>query len=396
MRSRWVVVWAFAGLGVATQVSWLAYAATTTAAAGHFGVSEQAVGWLANLFPLLFVVLAIPAGVALDRALRPTLAVGAVLIAVGAALRVTVDVYWAALVGQMLAAVAQPVLAGAITRVAAAYLRVKDRPLGIAIGAGATYLGMITAIGIGTAIPDDVPLVVAVGAGFSILTAVAGLVALKVAPGYDRVAAGSPLAVWRAPGVPVLAAVVFLGMGIFVALATWLEPLLAPAGIGADTSGLLLLLMLVAGVAGCVVVPPWAARRSAEPRALQLAGLVTALVCLLLGFLPKLTGFATSPLLGFALLSALPVALAMVERHDPERAGPITSLVWLTGNAGGLVVSLGVGLLLDTPALAFALLAVLGVGAAVLAARLQRHEDQVPGPGRHGELAGSGDAGVRE
>ncbi|WP_175482805.1 hypothetical protein [Actinokineospora iranica] len=66
-ESRWPVVVAFAALGVATQVCWLAYAPMTTEAAAHFGVSEQAVGWLANIFPLLFIVLAIPAGAALDR-----------------------------------------------------------------------------------------------------------------------------------------------------------------------------------------------------------------------------------------------------------------------------------------------------------------------------------------
>ncbi|GAA3021191.1 MFS transporter [Actinokineospora globicatena] len=396
MSSRWPVVAAFAALGVATQVSWLTYAATTTAAARHFGVSDQAVGWLANLFPLLFVALAVPTGIALDRALRPTLAVGALLIAAGAALRVAEDAYWAALVGQTLAAVAQPILANAITRVAAAYLAPADRPLGIAIGAGATYLGMITAIGIGTAIPDDIPTVVAIGAAISIAAAVAGLLALRVPPPRQPESEVSPLKVWRDPGVPVLATIVFLGMGIFVALATWLEPLLAPAGITADTSGLLLLVMLVAGVAGCVLVPPFAARKALEPKALQLTGVVTALACLLLGFLPMATGVAASVPLGFLLLSALPVALAMVERDDPGKAGPITSLIWMTGNAGGVVVSLAVGFLLDTPGLAFTLLAALGVGSAWLAGELEHDEDEVAGPESHHELARGGDAAIGE
>ncbi|MBM7770651.1 fucose permease [Actinokineospora baliensis] len=238
-------------------------------------------------------------------------------------------------------------------------------------------------------------MVVGIGAGISVVTAVAGVVAVGVAPGYGRGVAVSPLGVWREPGVVRLSAVVFLGMGIFVALATWLEPLLAPRGIGADTSGLLLLAMLVAGVGGCVVVPPWAARRRVEPRVLQSTGLVIAVVCLALGLFPSATGFVVSPLLGFMLLSALPVALAMVERRDPDKAGPVTSLVWLAGNAGGLVVSLAVGWLLGAPLLAFGLLAVLGLAAAWLA-RLQHHEDQVPGPGRHDQLAGGGEAAVRE
>ena len=61
------------------------YAPVTTVAARHFGVSETAVGWLANIFPLLYVVLAIPAGMLLDRWFRAALLAGAVLTAVGAA-----------------------------------------------------------------------------------------------------------------------------------------------------------------------------------------------------------------------------------------------------------------------------------------------------------------------
>ena len=42
-----------------------------------------AIGWLANVFPLLYVVLAVPAGIALDRSPRRALAFGVVLTALG-------------------------------------------------------------------------------------------------------------------------------------------------------------------------------------------------------------------------------------------------------------------------------------------------------------------------
>ncbi|PPK64476.1 putative MFS family arabinose efflux permease [Actinokineospora auranticolor] len=394
-RSRWPVVAAFAGVGVATQVCWLGYTPLTTAAAVHFGVDEQAVGWLANLFPLLFVLLSVPAGRALDHRFRPTLAVGAALVAVGAAVRLVDDAYWAALVGQTLAAVAQPILANAITRVAAAYLDPRDRPLGIAIGAGATYLGMIVAIGIGTA-ANDVNTAVVIGTAISVVAGIAALVALRVPPPHTVATAPQLREVWRRPGVLTLSGVVFLGMGIFVALATWLEPLLAPAGLRADTTGLLLLVMLVAGVVGSIVVPPFAVRKALEARVIQATGAVTAVACLLFGLAPMATGFAASVPLGFLLLAALPVALALVERDGSPAAGPITALVWTAGNAGGIAASALVGTLLDAPRAAFALLAVLGVGAMLLAGRLQHHQDQVAGAEGHDELAHSGDSPVGE
>ena len=83
-RNRWGVVVAYAALGAATQVLWLTFAPITTATAEHYGVSEGAVGWLAEIFPLLYVVLAIPAGMALDRWFVPMLRAGAALTATGA------------------------------------------------------------------------------------------------------------------------------------------------------------------------------------------------------------------------------------------------------------------------------------------------------------------------
>ncbi|WP_172803311.1 MFS transporter [Alloactinosynnema sp. L-07] len=395
--SRWTVVVAFALVGVATQVCWLAYAAVTTMAAGHYGVTDQAIGWLANIFPLLFVVLAVPAGFALDRWFRPTLAVGTVLLAVGAAVRTVFDTYDAALAGQVLAAVAQPILANAITRVAAGYLRPDDRPLGISIGAGATYVGMIVAIGIGTAIPYDVELVVGLGTGISVVTAVLALTALRVAPPFhgDRAPQVSVRAAWKVPAVPLLSVVVFLGMGVFVSLATWLEPLLTPAGIKADVVGMVMLAMLVAGVAGCALVPPRAARHRAERTALSLTGAVVGVACLLLAVAPAaVTGFVAAVPIGFLLLSALPVAFTLVERTDSAAAGTVTSLLWMVGNAGGLLLSFAVGYLLDTPWLAFGLFGALMLVALLFARRLQQGHDQAAGAQSHDASAPGSHAAV--
>ena len=91
--SRWSVIAAFALVGAATQILWLSFAGVTTVAAARYGVSETAISWLAQVFPLLYVVLAIPAGLVLDRWFRAGLAAGAVLTAAGACLRLAGDGY---------------------------------------------------------------------------------------------------------------------------------------------------------------------------------------------------------------------------------------------------------------------------------------------------------------
>ncbi len=72
--SGWRVIGAYALVCAGTQVLWLTYAAIDTSTARHYGVSVSAVGWLSEVSPLLYVVLAIPAGRLLDRWFRPALA----------------------------------------------------------------------------------------------------------------------------------------------------------------------------------------------------------------------------------------------------------------------------------------------------------------------------------
>ena len=97
MPARWGTVAAYAAVAAANQLLWLTYAPITTATAEHFDVSESAVGWLSQVFPLLYVVLAIPAGLALDRRFRGALLAGAWLTAVGGAVRLSTDTFAAAL-----------------------------------------------------------------------------------------------------------------------------------------------------------------------------------------------------------------------------------------------------------------------------------------------------------
>ena len=147
---RWRPVAAYAMLAAATQLLWLSFAPLTTASAHHYHVSETAIGWLAEIFPLFYVVLALPAGRLLDRAFHRWLAVGAVLTAVGGLARlIAPDFIWA-LVGQLLVAVAQPLVLNAVTKVASEYLPPRLRPHGIAIGSAAIFVGMLLALTLGT------------------------------------------------------------------------------------------------------------------------------------------------------------------------------------------------------------------------------------------------------
>ncbi|MFD3745020.1 MFS transporter [Nocardia sp. NPDC058633] len=377
---RWRVITAFALVGAATQLVWLTYAPVTTVAAQHFGVSESAVGWLANMFPLLYVVLAVPAGIALDRWFRPSLIAGAVLTAVGAALRLLDGGFAMVLIGQTVVAVAQPLVLNAITGIAGHYLDEKDRATGIAVGTASTFAGMAAAFVLGAALPapSQLTTLTAVGTIFALVAAIVLTVELMRAGTGPTPRTVTSLATLRtAVGdryVRRLCVAVFLPFGTFVALATYGQALLEPAGVSADTASIVLLVNVLAGVVGCAVIPVAVLRRGVELRAVMVGLTASAAACLLVALAPGLaTGLLAFVLIGMTLLPALPIVLAMAERHTGAAEGTAAGLIWMTGNLGGLVVAGLTGLLVDRPSLAFTLCAVATILGVPLALRL-RHD----------------------
>ncbi|TCJ30635.1 MFS transporter [Nocardioides jejuensis] len=365
-RRSWLTIVAFAALGAVTQLLWLTYAPVTSASAEHYGVSETAIGWLANVFPLWYVLLAIPAGLSLDRWMRPTLIVGAALTALGGIARVLSDDYAAALVGQTLVAIAQPLVLTAMTPMAARYLAERDRAKGIAFASAATFAGMIVAFLLATM--ADLTAVLHLDAIIGVLAGGAVLLALRQAP---RFASSGPsgglsdfLAAWRNPAVRRMCLLVPVPFGTFTALTTWGQPLLEPAGVTADQAGILLLINVVAGVIGCAAVPVWAAQNNRQGRTLIAGIAATTIACVLLAVAPSMSvALACFVVVGALLLPALPIVLEISERAAGDAAGAAAGLVWLAGQLGALVVTGVTGVLVDAPTWAFLLLAVVTIGA---------------------------------
>lgn len=427
--SRWGPIAGFVLVSSANQMLWLNFAPITTGTAARLGVSSSTVGLLSEVFPLLYVILAIPLGRALDRWFGPTLLVGAVLTGGGAALRLVGSGFAPLLVGQVVVAIGQPAVFNAVTGIATRSLRPEDRPTGIAIGSAGTFLGFVEAfvlgLVLGSAHLHEVLVVSASYAGVGLAVLTAQLARLRVraratqlladsvarparatrdsaarpagdsatrATGDSVVAAGHPAVLplggsvgledgsvgaslrklWGDPVMRAIAALVFVGFGAFVALTTWLQTLLQPTGLGARTADRLLVVMVLAGIVSCVALPPLVAKRHAQPLVLALAAVGGLAGFLLLATDPSVvTGYVALGLIGLVLLPLLPVLLELIEARMGEHAGTATALLWLAGNAGGIVVALLVQATVHHPGRAFGLLAGFALAALPLAACLR-------------------------
>ena len=88
---------------------------------------------------------------------------------------------------------------------------------------------------------------------------------------------------------------------------------------------------------GSALLPAPLARRGAERAFLRVAAVVAAAGCVFLALAPARRRRSPSIPLGIVLLGSLPVILELTERRSPSSAA--TALIWLAGNAGGIVVA---------------------------------------------------------
>jgi hypothetical protein len=169
----------------------------------------------------------------------------------------------------------------------------------------------------------------------------------------------------------VLGGLLFVGMGVFNAVATWLDSILGHFGRG-GAAGYLIAIMTAAGILGAAVLPQVVAMRDRRRASLQAACSVTVVAFLAIAAVHN-AAFVGCVLVveGFFLLAALPVVLDWSELHaGPERAGGAVGFLLLAGNLGGVVLVLIVQGLIGNPYLALGAVSVAAFVGAVLATRL--------------------------
>ncbi len=382
--NRWAVLAGYGLLAASTQLLWLSYAPITTQVHRAMGVSVGAVGDLAVIFPLMYVVLALPSGRWLDARFERALSAGAILTAGGGLLRLAGPSSYAwALAGQVVVAAGQPLVLNSITKVAARYFPAQERTAAISAGTVSLYLGILAAVLSGAPLFDagGLRLLLSVQAAVAVIAAAWVLAALRTPAAFrgDPSVAVSLRWLWRDRFLWVLAGLLFVGMGVFNAVATWLDSILGHFGRG-SAAGWLIAIMTVAGILGAAVVPQAVARRDRRRALLQVTVGVTIVAFALIAVLHGV-GFLAVALAveGFVLLAALPVVLDWSELHTgPERAGAAVGFLLLAGNLGGVVLVLIVQGVISNPYLSLGALSLAGLAGLALSTRLPASTPELP------------------
>jgi MFS family permease len=364
---RWAVLGAYALLAACTQLLWLTFAAVDTRSAAVMKVDLGTVGDLAAIFPFVYIVLALPTGRWLDMKFGQALTAGALLTGGGSLIRlVSPTSFGWQLAGQLVIAAGQPLVLNSITKVAARYFAPEERATAISIGTASLFVGILAAVLMAGPLFDagGVPLLVGVQAVPAVLAAVLVVIALRAAPAFVDDPSVSLSLRWLTGDrfMWVLAALVFIGMGTYNAVATWLQPILAHFGEGA-AAGNLIAVMTFAGIVGAAVLPASIAARNRRREMLLAALVVSAVSFVAIAFNHNVFWLGAWLFAqGFLLLASLPVVLDWSDVHaGPERQGAAVGFLMMSGNLGGLLLVLVVQALIGNPYLALGALAVVAV-----------------------------------
>jgi MFS family permease len=373
---RWAVLGAYALLAACTQLLWLTFAAVDTRSAAVMKVDVGTVGYLAAIFPFVYVVLALPTGRWLDMKFGQALGAGALMTGGGALIRLASPTSFGwQLAGQLVIAAGQPLVLNSITKVAARYFAPEERATAISIGTAALFAGILAAVLMAGPLFDagGLPLLLGVQAVPAVIATVLVLLMLRTAAAFPDDPSISLSLRWLAGDrfMWVLAALVFIGMGTYNAVATWLQPILAHFGEG-GAAGNLIAVMTFAGIVGAAVLPtPIAARN--RRREMLLAALVVSAVSFVAIAVNHNVFWLGAWLFaqGFLLLASLPVVLDWSDVHaGPERQGAAVGFLLMAGNLGGLLLVLVVQALIGNAYLALGAMAVLAVAGLPVVLRL--------------------------
>ena len=374
--NRWAILAGDGLLAACSQLLWLSFAPITTQTHRVMGISVGAAGDLAGIFPLMYVILALPCGRWLDARFERALSVGAILSAGGGLLRLAgPSSYGWVLAGQFVVAAGQPLVLNSITKVAARYFPPEERTAAISVGSMSLYVGILAAVLSGGPLFDagGLPLLLSVQAAAAVVAAAWVLLAVRTPAVFQGDPSVAVSLGWLRGDrfMWVLGGLLFVGMGVFNAVATWLDSILGHFGRG-GAAGDLIAIMTVAGILGAAVVPQAVAKRDRRRALLQITVGVTALAFLAIAALHSVAFVGVVLFVeGFVLLAALPVVLDWSELHTgPERAGAAVGFLLLAGNLGGVVLVLIVQGLIANPYLSLGALSVAGLAGLALSTRL--------------------------
>lgn len=357
-RYRWIILVLFMLPAAMSQMLWLNFAPLLTLIQKKYGVDELTSNLLILVFPLIYVLVSVPAGYLTDkRGYRYSITLGSVIMAAFAAARIYDGSFYFLVACQVGIAIAQPFIINAISKLVADWFEPEQNALATGIGTLGMFIGMALAMGLA------VPLEQALGfrgsmAAFAGVTVLSTLLFVLFARENAGIKDDATAAMGRdlkelikSGNLKLLFIVSFLALGYFNGLTGWFEQILAPNGVGAEAAGNAGAALIGGGILGAAIVPAISdALRRRKPFLIICCVIAGALTWPLSRSADGMMLYVMSGLLGFFFLPGYALLLSSTEEFAGRaKAGSATGLLMLFGNAGGVVVGIAMDVVKKSP-----------------------------------------------
>jgi sugar phosphate permease len=337
-----------------TQLYWLNFAAIYPLMHIGFGWSSSSLMWLTLVFPLVQVVLSMPAGMVIDKkGLKYGVGIGAAFTGVFAMLRlVNTDSFTILLISQIGIAVGQPFVLNGVTKLVVTWFPQKEEGTAVGLGSLALLVGMMVGLGATPALVEHVGFermlliygvlgIVGILLFFSLVKAHPATPAREIEAQQEITGWQGIKHILKMRDFVILGFIALIGIGVFNGLATWLETILNELHeIPMTDAGIISAILVLSGIVGCIVIPLVSDKIMRRKPFLLLASAVGA-VCIIALMVAK--GYAANMVngifLGFFLISALPIMLTMSAEITGARfAGISVGYLQLLGNAAAVAI----------------------------------------------------------
>jgi len=353
-RYRWVVLAIYMYIAALTQLYWLNFAAIETFIEDLLSIPASSVMWFTLVFPLVQVLLTMPAGVIIDRkGFKYGIGIGVLFTGVFAMLRLLNPASFAVLlIAQIGISIGQPFVLNSVTKLAVTWFPQKEEATAVGLGSLALFIGMMAGLG-------ATPILVQT-LGFESMLLIYGAIGVvgillfftlvKPRPQTPprEIEAVEEISNWagikrilKIRDFVILGFIALIGIGVFNGLATWLEKILNELHqISMTDAGSISAVLIFSGMLGCIIIPLISDKIGRRKPFLILASLIGAMSVTVLIFANGYSmNLVNGIVLGFFLISALPIMLTMSTEITGARfAGISVGYLQLLGNAAAVII----------------------------------------------------------
>jgi len=352
---RWIVLFIYSVIQGVMQMLWITFAPITGDAATFYNVAPLQIGFLAMSFMIVYIFVSFPASWAIDTfGIRKGVGFGVILTGIfGLTRGLFGNDYRFVTLSMIGLAIAQPFILNSITALCAKWFPLHERATAAGIAVMAQFVGIVVGMAATPflSIKFGIPGMLRIYGTITIVGVICFFLFIKPAPpkppgevDTERTLFLEGLKhIFKLKDMILLIIMFFIGLGIFNAITTWIEQMIAPRGFNIIQAGTLGAVLMIGGIVGCFVIPPLSDKLRKRR--------MFIIICLILSA-PGLIGLTFSTgywllllsgfFLGFFFMSAGPVIFqyaAEVSYPSPEATSQ--GLLMLAGQISGIIFIFG-------------------------------------------------------